>query len=672
MSSVPNSIDVYESADEEYEEYYEEAGWSIGDTPAWVVSMMLHVAILAPLAWIVQETVEPFSATIVSEMEEEEIDYKLDSTDVDVIGSDSTLNRQSPSLASATRQGMAPQQQVEPIVEDFDNLEIPPQDQVQEPNRNELTDVVDRTGTTEHPGGVPGAVDRITMEIRATLRDDRAVVCWLFDRSPSVNQRREQIASRFRRVYEQLDMLEPDSQHSLVTSVAAFGKDFTLVTESPVDDPQSVVEAIRGIEPEPSGEENVFTAVKLAAQQHMSYRRGSRKREVMIIVVTDEAGSDQLQVEDTVKFLRRNSIRCYVVGNAAPFGRKEVEIPWEYEGETVTAVLEPGPETFLPELIQLPFWSVGTRDLRNMSSGFGPYALTRLCVETGGLYLVTEDTNGPRFDHDVLRNYAPDYSTPKRYVENLAKNEAKVSLISTIAMFDPAVKRDPVMATLLQGVLGQARTAYSYAQLPNLDVPTPQRVFDAPNDNVLRTQLAEAQEPFAIFRYPLEKIETHLLAGEKSRDEIEEPRWRANYDLAVGRLLAMRARAEGYDKALAGMKVAPRSFEKQGSNEWHLEPSRDIDGGPKVRKLAKRAEEYLRRVIDEHPGTPWAVLAQRELSQPMGWQWKEAKKVVINTGRRQMNNNGENRPRPQFAPDDPRRRMVERRQRPAPPIRIKI
>jgi hypothetical protein len=34
---------------------------------------------------------------------------------------------------------------------------------------------------------------------------------------------------------------------------------------------------------------------------------------------------------------------------------------------------------------------------------------------------------------------------------------------------------------------------------------------------------------------------------------------------------------------------------------------------------------YLKRVIDEHPDTPWEKLATRELATPMGWEWKEAK-----------------------------------------------
>jgi hypothetical protein len=31
----------------------------------------------------------------------------------------------------------------------------------------------------------------------------------------------------------------------------------------------------------------------------------------------------------------------------------------------------------------------------------------------------------------------------------------------------------------------------------------------------------------------------------------------------------------------------------------------------------------LQRVIDEHPNTPWAMMADRELQTPIGWKWTE-------------------------------------------------
>jgi hypothetical protein len=32
---------------------------------------------------------------------------------------------------------------------------------------------------------------------------------------------------------------------------------------------------------------------------------------------------------------------------------------------------------------------------------------------------------------------------------------------------------------------------------------------------------------------------------------------------------------------------------------------------------------YLQRVLREHPGTPWALLARTELATPLHWKWDE-------------------------------------------------
>ena len=52
-------------------------------------------------------------------------------------------------------------------------------------------------------------------------------------------------------------------------------------------------------------------------------------------------------------------------------------------------------------------------------------------------------------------------------------------------------------------------------------------------------------------------------------------------------------------------------------------PSREIHSGSALKKQAAEANEYLTRVVDEHPDTPWAMLASRELASPLGWQWSE-------------------------------------------------
>ncbi len=112
----------------------------------------------------------------------------------------------------------------------------------------------------------------------------------------------------------------------------------------------------------------------------------------------------------------------------------------------------------------------------------------------------------------------------------------------------------------------------------------------------------------------------------------------------------MRVRAFGYNSILAEMKASPKKFEGSDNNQWILQPSETINAGANIRRMNDKAVEYLNRVINEHPDTPWALMAKMEISEPLGWEWKEGRMAVP-----QMQNGDPGR-RPQFAPEEEQRR----------------
>lgn len=639
MSSIPLS-------QPEVFEMEVESGFlpSRDDLVAWGASLAVHILVLIALATVHYEVWKDSEGSITSALVEEiePLQYKFDATVTEQLGNDSPINTLTSSQDTASKIGdRDPLKDIQEQVES--PLEVPAptvQDEMPQPEKAEFASIIKIRGATEHPGGVEGAVDRLAWEIANSLREGKTLVVWLFDVSPSLSKRRELIADRVENVYNQLTALNVDAEKALLSSVVSFSAQPKFVTPEPLSHGADVVKAVRGIRSEESGDENVFESVIRSADKLMSYRTNMH-RKMMLIIVTDEAGSDPQHLEKAISLTKRHGIRCYVVGDAAPFGRKSTESLFTLEnGETVIGVMDNGPETFYPDLVRLAYWGANGWDLDQMSAGYGPYALTRLASETGGLYLVAQESGRHKFDPQIMRNYAPDYR-PISFIEaDLRKNVAKRALVQV------AVESD----------------------LNRL--PIPQLDFPAENDTVLRQAITEAQKPQAELDYKLTVLQNELEQGEKDRKKIDEARWQAAYDLALGRVLALRVRSYGYNLMLADMKVNPKKFDREGSNRWKLVASDHVNSGQAVKKMAAKANEYLNRVIDDHPGTPWALLADREKSAPLGWEWKEETHVAPAAGAAR----GDKPKRgPRFVEDvDPKTGKKTRRQIPDEPVRRNI
>ena len=68
------------------------------------------------------------------------------------------------------------------------------------------------------------------------------------------------------------------------------------------------------------------------------------------------------------------------------------------------------------------------------------------------------------------------------------------------------------------------------------------------------------------------------------------------------------------------------NFSDNRNNTWGLERGGSADAKPRDSRLTKvidEATELLARVVREHPGTPWAMLAAEELRTPLTYSWRE-------------------------------------------------
>lgn len=452
----------------------------------------------------------------------------------------------------------------------------------------------------EYVGGVEGAVDRLASEILNRLKNGPTLVIWLFDASASLNAERDRLAENVENVYKHIAQLDKDglaSGDALLAMVFGFGQNLTPMTDAPVANPQEISSSIRQVKVDTSGTENTFQSVARVSQQSSKFERNGQKYQAMIVVVTDEVGDDEQALEDSIAVANRNKTPVFVLGSPALFGQIMGRMDYRdpktgdfYPGLEVRQ----GPESAMVEQIQIPYWYPQQNPGQPMSAGFGPFALSRLASQTGGIYFVSRDVPGWRqFRGEHLREYRPELGTRTEYEKGLAEW--------------------PLRRALVQASSATQRTIQG----------APGLVFPPVEDENFNRVMLQQQGQAAQWAYVVDAALVPMEKAAPLRDREPSRRWRAHYDLMRGRLLALRVRCVEYNSACAKLRKELPKFQKAGSNAWRLEPSDQIVTGEKAQVAAKEAVALLEKVISEHPGTPWADLAGRELTAPFGFKWVE-------------------------------------------------
>ena len=237
-----------------------------------------------------------------------------------------------------------------------------------------------------------------------------------------------------------------------------------------------------------------------------------------------------------------------------------------------------------------------------------------------------------------MRRYQPGYVSVKTYNQSLAENKARQALVQA--------------------------AEYTRTGQP---LRSPRLKFERLDEGRFVRTVSAAQQDAAFVGPALDRLMQTLKAGEVDREKEEEARWQAGFDLATGRAIAARLRASTYNEMLALVKTSmkfdpPKDDKTPQNNTWVLRPSEKVETGSRDAQLAEKAKQYLTRVVDEHPGTPWALIAKQELKVPIGWEWRQtytAPPKPREPGMNNGNNNGLER-RPMMNRDPKQRRPVPR------------
>ncbi|MBI1313185.1 VWA domain-containing protein [bacterium] len=587
-------------------------GDSRGSVAGTLISVVLHVALLLNLAQLAIDQEPgwyepPLEATIVDSLPDDEeelqsVEYVLADPDERELEVREVINAARIGLAATEnpRRESSPQQMTE-------LLPSPREQHVYDvPEGLEVDDRIVVNGTTGRElVQIDSALDLITWEIANNLQESRVLVVWLLDASGSLTEQRKAIARRLRRIYGELDALQqqtdqiPKMELPLLTGVVTFGEKTTFLTPQPTENFDDVQAAIQNVEIDQSGVENIFGAVKQVCSNWSRYRIQQRRR-ILLITVTDEAGDDFSEsLEPAINVCQRFGAKAYVVGPTAVFGRRKGYVPYRApeDGKTYQLPVDLGPESPVIESVVLPFWYAGPQ-FDNLSSGFAPYALARLVHETGGVYFTTNMTTMSGltptgvFDSATIKSFAPDYrfGTAEDYMRDLAKHPLRKAVVEA-------------------SILSRS------AQPPG----TPQLYFAVTEGN-FRQLATEAQKSAAKGQYLVEMILQAFPSGiEKELAHEDSARWRMNFCLTYGRLLAQRVRNLEYNYGLAWVKSNLANDDvSTKANRWTVKSSQKLNYAGTMKKTATLAEELLQRVVDEAPGTPWAVLAARELKDGFG------------------------------------------------------
>ncbi|MFK7769321.1 MAG: vWA domain-containing protein [Mariniblastus sp.] len=652
-----------------------------GEVPFWVVSLAFHLLVIVFLARIIMPSEDDNNVALVldepAQIIEEDIDVSPEIEFDDVITEDIGADGEDGFEAAAAEAPMLDIMSEDPVdleMEERELGEMITDNDFFEATAENMSPIAVNGSVGESVKAASGAIDRMTQQLLTSMEDRDTVVVWMFDQSASLMKQREEILVRFDRIYAELGLLEEaghrvfsnrETDEPLITQVYAFGAKVSPMMRTPTQSVSEIKKAVRAIKRDESGYEYVMNAVMTAAKSCQKYREidratGQPKKNVMIIVVSDEAGDDVEKVDDAIRTCNKLQIPVYVVGVPAPFGRPETKVKWvdpdpKYDQSPQWAIVSQGPESVAPERLRLDF--TGTfDDLDMIDSGFGPFHLTRLAYETSGTYFAVHPNRTTKrrgkmwetksyashlqycFDPDKMRRYKPDYVSNKAYFNRLKQNKARSALVR----------------------------AATYTNTGTLETPVLR--FEKLNEARFVNEVSVAQRSAAIIEPKINDLYEMLKAGEEDRPKEISPRWKAGFDLAIGRAIAAKVRGETYNSMLAliktKLKFDPPKGNKPQNNTWVLRPADAIETGSQDAKLMKKAKMYLERVVEEHPGTPWAMLAERELKTPIGWKWTQTYTKPPEPPKPRMQNNNPPPRRPNVP--QPRENAMPKVKRPPP------
>lgn len=468
---------------------------------------------------------------------------------------------------------------------------------------------------TNAVGEVGVALDQIAREILRHLTQHKVTVVWLFDESESMRDDQKEIRKKFDRVVNELKVNEdsalakakedapkgkkprstaPPLSHAIV----GFGDDVHFEQDKPTADIDLIGRAIDHLRIDTTGKENTMSAVAKVIAHYGNLISADRK--LLIVLVTDESGDDGDFVEEARQVAVNREVPIYVIGRQSLFGTGHLTIAYTdpVTKDVYWVGIHRGPETADLESLQYdgihPRWD-------EQPSGFAPYELARLAKDTAGIYFLLPSEEGLRikkrekaYSIATLKEYVPDYESRAAYMERRTKSEFRRTLFEVITETKKYNFR------------------HHFPVFPDQLLPAIEQELPIVTDRLTL----------------LIAIEKRLRQLEKLRNLEHEKRWQAAYDLMLAQIVAYQIKAYEYRANLIEMAARPPKPSQMPGPElyvnWSLDHSHQTKAPKeKTEKVYAEALRLFKLVIERHPNTPWADLAQDEIDRGFSVQRNE-------------------------------------------------
>lgn len=133
--------------------------------------------------------------------------------------------------------------------------------------------------------------------------------------------------------------------------------------------------------------------------------------------------------------------------------------------------------------------------------------------------------------------------------------------------------------------------------------------------------IVKRQEDLAVAYLNLAGCYEELKTVEKQREK-ETAQWKASYDYVMARLLFRMAHVYEYQVMLGKVRKEDLPAADPKIHQGYRLVPREKLGDFEAEQLAKQARKILERLAEENKGTPWELIAKRDLRAKLGLEWK--------------------------------------------------